>query len=169
MPLKTTHTQDEMDETDSIRRQELGGPPNVYHPTSRDQKLQGGDKGIYIGRKRCPAGDKTAIHHITDREPLFKDKVFLQARYRLAVKQDKLLVCRGIAIHLITLADEGVTQSHRLIDGMKGNLEVQVVGHQRVKLDAQQTALGHQGTMLLDDGKEMGRCIVVREDNRLAT
>ena len=131
--------------------------------------LQGGDEGIDVVGTGGPTGDEAAIHHVAHGVPLLEDKIFLQASYRGLVQEDELLVGGRVAIHLVTLADEGVTQSHRLLNGMAGNLEVEAIGHQGVELDAQQATLCQQGPVLLDDGEEMGRGIVMGKNDGFAT
>lgn len=53
---------------------------------------QSGNEGIDILKTGSPAGDKTTIHQVTDGEPLLKDKVLLQKRYRRLVQENKLLI-----------------------------------------------------------------------------
>ena len=52
---------------------------------------------------------------------------------------------------------------------MPADVEIEIVGEQRIELDAQQPALGHHRPMLLGDGVEMLRRIAAGEHHRLAT
>ena len=52
---------------------------------------------------------------------------------------------------------------------MTADAEVEIVGEERVELQAEQTSFGHQGTMLLDDGKEMTGSIATGKDHGFTT
>ena len=83
-----------------------------------------GDEGGDVVGAGGPAGDEAAVHQIAHGEPLLEYEVLLQAGDGVFVQKDKLLVGRLIAVHLVTLGDEGITQAHSLLHGMTGNLEV---------------------------------------------
>ena len=51
---------------------------------------------------------------------------------------------------------------------MAGNLQIQVIGKERIKLDAKQSALGQQSSMLFDGGEEVLRGRIMGEHNCLA-
>lgn len=48
-------------------------------------------------------------------------------------------------------------------DGMARYLEIELIRKQRVKLDAEHSALGKQGSMTLHVGEEVFRCLHARE------
>ena len=83
-------------------------------------------------------------------------------------EDDKLLVGGGVHSHLYAMTDENASKSFRHFVGMTGNAKIEVVSEKRVKLDAQHTAFGQEGTMALDGGEEGSWCLDVAEDYRFA-
>ena len=79
-----------------------------------------------------------------------------------------MLIGRRIQEEFVTLVQEQFLQLHSQVNGALGYLEVQSVREQGVKLDAQQAAFGHQGTVLFHHGKEVLRSLSGRENHGLA-
>ena len=73
----------------------------------------------------------------------------------------------GIYQELKTFTDEEFLHAHGCLDGLLGELEVEVVGEQRLELQTNQGTLGNHGPVLLLDGEEMLMGILVGEDNGL--
>ena len=80
--------------------------------------LQCSDESVHVLGTCCPTGDKAAIHQVPHGEPLFENEILLQTLDGILVQQDKLLISRGIAVHLISLGDKGVTQTDGLFNCM---------------------------------------------------
>lgn len=66
------------------------------------------------------------------------------------------------------MCSEGGAQPVRSRDSILPDVQVEVVGEQRVKLQAEQAAFGQQGAVLLDNGEEMRHATTLREDDGLA-
>ena len=68
----------------------------------------------------------------------------------------------------VALGAQGLANTIGRLIGVAGDLEIQVVGEQSVKLRAQHKALGQQGTVLLDEGQEVLRRVVLGKHHGLA-
>ena len=85
------------------------------------------------------------------------------------IDDDKLLVGRGVDVELKSFSDKERLHPHGHLDGMFGELEVEIIGEQRHKLQANKRALRYHGTVLFLDGEEMFVGFAVCEDHCLAT
>ena len=116
-----------------------------------------------------PTGDEAAQDvAVGEGRPHFKGDGLHEFILFLWGEDDKLLVGGGIHSHLYAMTDENASKSFRHFVGMTGNAKIEVVREKRVKLDAQHTAFGQEGTMALDGGEEGSWCLDVAEDNRFA-
>ena len=77
------------------------------------------------------------------------------------------MVGGGIYQELITFADEELLHAHRRLDGLLGELEVEVIREQCLKLQANESALGDHSTVLFLNGEEMLVRILMGEDHGL--
>ena len=66
------------------------------------------------------------------------------------------------------MALHDITQLSRLLVGMGGDTQVEVVGEERIKLHAYEPSLGQQCPVLLDGTEKKARCVAFGEDHRLA-
>ena len=133
--------------------------------TSKEDALQFIEFGIGGG----PAGDETADGVMTVGLPEVGKLYLTPQTFSLFVVHDhKLLVGGGIDQELIALADEERLHAHRRLDGLLGELEVEVVGEKGFKLQTDQGALGNHGAMLLLNREEMLVGILVRKYHSLA-
>lgn len=81
---------------------------------------------------------------------------------------DEDLVGRGLEEQAVAVCVQGFSDGIGRCDGSFANLFVQVVREQRIKLQAEQPALGEQGAVLLHDREEMRCTVLLREDDGLA-
>lgn len=81
---------------------------------------------------------------------------------------DEDLVGRGLEEQVVAVCVQGFSDGIGRRDGSFANLLVQVVREQRIKLQAEQLALGEQGAVLLHDREEMRCTVLLREDDGLA-
>ena len=75
---------------------------------------------------------------------------------QLLIRNDGILLVRGgVEQQGIAVGNKDLPDLERHINGVAGNLEIQIVGKQRVKLDTQQTALGQHAAALLHHKAEV--------------
>lgn len=80
----------------------------------------------------------------------------------------KLLIGGRIQEEGITAVSKQLLQLHGHTNGMGGDVEIEIIRKQRIKLHTHQTAFGLQGTMTLDNREETFRGIASRKDNSLS-
>ena len=98
-----------------------------------------------------------------------EDEVLRQSLHLRIGQHDELLVGGGVYEELITFLLEDALHLHSHLNGVLGQLEVEVVRKQGIKLQTYQRALSNDGAVLLLDGEEVFVSLAVGEDHRLAT
>ena len=81
---------------------------------------------------------------------------------------DKLLVGRRVDIRPEAMGGKDALEPRRLVDGMLGDAEIEVVGEEHVKLHTHESPLSQERAMEFHCGEEVGRLVGMGEDNRLA-
>ena len=116
-----------------------------------------------------PAGDEATEHAVVVVGPPEGEiDLFLQGLYQGVGDDDKLLVGGRVEVEREACRAQDVLQLFRHVDGMGGDLQVEVVGEQGIELDACQPPLGKQGSVLFDDTEETAGGSTTGEDNGFA-
>ena len=97
-----------------------------------------------------------------------EEDILCQFRSLRIVDDDKLLVCGGVEVEAVTLSFEQVAHLLGHHVGMTGDVEIQVVSEQGVKLQTVQAPFGDDRSVLFLDAEEMVVGIVMGEHHRLA-
>lgn len=127
------------------------------------QILQDGNEGFCIFGPGGPArgkADYCMVFVIFFPEPI-GDFLFKFRQDRIG-HDDKDLIRRRGEEKLVMMCFQGFADPVSRFDGRAADLLIQMIREQRIKLQAEQPALGEQGTMLLDDGKEMRHGVFFR-------
>ena len=103
-----------------------------------------------------------------DARPVRPGVLFAELFERRVRKNGELLVRRRIGEKRAARAAARVCDAQRLLYGLFGDLEIQVVGEQHVELDAEQAALRQHAAALLDVVAEIGLERRVHDDDGLA-
>ena len=98
-----------------------------------------------------------------------EDDLLFQFVHFIVRNHQELLIGGRIEEELIAQVGEQLFQFDRHTHGMGRDVEIEIVGEQRIKLHAYQTTFCQQGTVTLDDGEETLRRIATGEDNGLTT
>ena len=117
----------------------------------------------------CPAGGKADDRAgIIQTFPEAELRFLLQFIHPVIADDDENLVRERIEIERVSAFAERLSDLVSCLDcGLSDGL-VEVIGEQRIELDAEQPAFGQQGAMLLDDGEKMGNAAFFRQDDGLA-
>ena len=78
------------------------------------------------------------------------------------------LVGRGVKGQRIAVFSEGFPQFVSCPDGGISDVEVEIIREEGIELEPGYKALGQEGTVLFDDGEEMGNQARIRKDDHLA-
>ena len=97
------------------------------------------------------------------RPPVGEADVLRQLLHLLVGQDDELLVGGRVEIELIAVLLENLFHLHGFFYGVTGQLEVEVVGKQRLELQADECALGNDGSMLFLYGEEVLMGIAMRK------
>ena len=92
-----------------------------------------------------------------DDRPRLEGRMAVQFLLLPVVENHELLVGRRIHEETVVPVSKSLLELLCHVVGVSGDAEIQPVGEQRVELDAQQTSLCQEGTVLLDDGEEVSQ------------
>ena len=94
----------------------------------------------------------------------------LRQAFDLSVGQhDELLVGGRVNVEPITLLLEDLLHAHSHLDGMFGELEVEVVRKQGLELQTDEGTFGYHGSVLFLDREEVLVGLTIGEDHSLTT
>ena len=117
------------------------------------------------GPTRGEAGEETPVGHGL---PHLEAHFSVEALHLFGGEQGKLLVGGRVVEERDAFLLHRLPEAACLLDGVGGDAQVEAVGHKRVELHAEQAALGHEGSVLLDHGEELARRIAPGKDHGLA-
>ena len=126
------------------------------------KQLQQGGQGVNILRSGGPAGgeadDGVLVVQVL---PEAEGDLGGEGLQLAALQHDKLLIGAGLQVEAVPFVSKYRFQTLGHLNGVAGDTEIEAVGKQGVELKAQQTALGQQGAVLLDEGKD---CLLYTSD-----
>ena len=116
-----------------------------------------------------PGGDEAADGAVAGGLPPVGELDVLRKSLYLGIGQnDELLVGGRVDVELIALLLEDLLHAHGHIVSVAGQFHVEVVGEQRLELEAYQCPFGNDGAVLLLDAEEVLVGGTVGEDDGLA-
>ena len=135
------------------------------HESKDKRGLQQLDQAVDLFLGGGPAGDKTHGGVLRIRlVPEAHLDLFREGSEGCLIQQDEVLVGRGIKSEGIALVAQRLTDALGRGDGGTPDLSVEIVGEERVELQARHKTLCKDGTVLLDDGEEIRDRVVLREN-----
>ena len=118
----------------------------------------------------CPASGETSYESsVGQLVPNLESNLPFKGIHLFLSEDWELLIGWRIDVELNTFALKHALHFHCHVDGMLSYVKIKIVGKERVELDAQEPALGKQGSMLLDDGEELTWSVALGEHHSLAT
>lgn len=125
---------------------------------------------LEVGFGGGPAGNKAAHGAMgIEWSPSREGDVLKECLHHVVGKDEELLIGGRVDEGLETLVCEYLLELHSQLVSMAGYVQIEVVGEERVELDANESSLGEECAVLLDDTEEMGICIAMCEYDRLTT